>query len=76
VIGRACRIGDAHVPAVRQRQVGAEIVFGRVLPAPIYFGADYVTQKEWWRVGFFVSVLTLTIWGTIGMVWWKILGWW
>jgi DASS family divalent anion:Na+ symporter len=45
-------------------------------PAPIYFGAEYVTQREWWRVGFFVSVLTLTIWGTIGLVWWKLLGWW
>jgi hypothetical protein len=23
-----------------------------------------------------VSVLTLTIWGTLGLLWWKVLGWW
>ncbi len=44
--------------------------------APIYFGANYVTQKEWWRLGFIVSLVTLGIWGTIGVGWWKILGWW
>lgn len=44
--------------------------------APIYFGADYVTQKEWWKLGFIVSVVTITIWGTVGVGWWKILGWW
>jgi DASS family divalent anion:Na+ symporter len=45
-------------------------------PAPIYFGAGYVTQREWWGIGFVVSVLTLTIWGTLGLLWWKVLGWW
>jgi DASS family divalent anion:Na+ symporter len=45
-------------------------------PAPIYFGARYVTQGEWWRIGFLVSVVTVTIWGTIGLAWWKLLGWW
>ena len=44
--------------------------------APIYFGADYVTQKEWWKVGFVMSIVTLTIWGTQGLAWWKLLGWW
>jgi DASS family divalent anion:Na+ symporter len=44
--------------------------------APIYFGAGYVTQREWWSVGFIVSLLTLTIWGTLGLAWWKLLGWW
>jgi DASS family divalent anion:Na+ symporter len=44
--------------------------------APIYFGAGYVTQKEWWTVGFVVSLVTLTIWGILGLAWWKLLGWW
>jgi divalent anion:Na+ symporter, DASS family len=44
--------------------------------APIYFGARYVTQGEWWRVGFIVSLVTVTIWGTVGLAWWKLLGWW
>lgn len=45
-------------------------------PAPIYFGSAYVTQREWWTVGFVVSLVTLTIWGTLGLAWWKLLGWW
>lgn len=44
--------------------------------APIYFGANYVTQKEWWKLGFLVSLGTLTIWSTVGLAWWKVLGWW
>jgi DASS family divalent anion:Na+ symporter len=44
--------------------------------APIYFGAGYVTQKEWWKYGLIVSVATITIWSTAGLGWWKLLGWW
>lgn len=45
-------------------------------PAPIYFGAGYVTLREWWTIGFVISLVTLTIWGTLGLAWWKLLGWW
>ena len=44
--------------------------------APIYFGAQYVTQREWWKLGFIVSLVTLAVWGTIGVGWWKALGFW
>lgn len=44
--------------------------------APIYFGAGYVTQKEWWRLGLIVSFATILIWSTAGLAWWKVLGWW
>lgn len=44
--------------------------------APIYFGANYVTQKDWWRLGLYVSFATLTIWTVSGLAWWKVLGWW
>jgi DASS family divalent anion:Na+ symporter len=44
--------------------------------APIYFGAHYVTQREWWRYGFIASVTTIVIWSAIGAPWWKVLGWW
>lgn len=44
--------------------------------APIYFGARYVTQRDWWRIGFVSSLLTIPIWGVLGATWWKILGWW
>jgi divalent anion:Na+ symporter, DASS family len=45
-------------------------------PAPIYFGSRYVTQREWWKYGFIVSLVTIAIWSTIGVGWWKLLGWW
>ena len=44
-------------------------------PAPIYFGAHYVTQREWWRLGFIVSLVTITVWTVLGLGWWKVLGW-
>lgn len=44
--------------------------------APIYFGARYVTQREWWRIGFRVSLVTIPLWGVLGVLWWKVLGWW
>ncbi len=45
-------------------------------PAPMFFAQDYVTFRDWWRVGFVVSLANLAIWGTIGFGWWKILGLW
>ncbi|MFV0482338.1 MAG: anion permease [Campylobacteraceae bacterium] len=45
-------------------------------PAPIIFGANYVTQNEWWRIGFITTLINLVIWTLIGGVWWKVLGLW
>ena len=45
-------------------------------PAPIVFGAGYVSQPEWWRIGFIVSLAHLVIWLPIGLLWWKVLGLW
>ena len=45
-------------------------------PGPIYFGARYVSQREWWTYGLLLSLVTIAIWSTIGFTWWKILGWW
>lgn len=44
--------------------------------APIYFGAGYVSQKTWWRLGLIVSLANILIWAGIGLLWWKLLGWW
>jgi DASS family divalent anion:Na+ symporter len=44
--------------------------------APIYFGANYITQRDWWRLGLVVSFTTITIWTAAGLGWWKLLGWW
>jgi DASS family divalent anion:Na+ symporter len=45
-------------------------------PAPIYFGAGYVSQATWWRIGLVASVVNLAIWMTVGPPWWKLLGLW
>lgn len=44
--------------------------------APVFFGTGYVSQADWWRVGFLVSLLNLALWLGIGLLWWKALGWW
>jgi DASS family divalent anion:Na+ symporter len=44
--------------------------------APVFFGAGYVRQGEWWRVGFLISVVNLAIWMGAGMLWWKAIGLW
>lgn len=41
---------------------------------PVMFGAGYVTQGEWWRIGFIMSVVYLAIWLIIGPLWWMVLG--
>jgi divalent anion:Na+ symporter, DASS family len=45
-------------------------------PGPIFFGAGYVTQQRWWQLGLIASIPNLLIWAAVGLVWWKILGWW
>ena len=45
-------------------------------PAPIYFGSGYITQPEWWKVGFVCSILFLICFLGIGSMWWKVIGFW
>ena len=45
-------------------------------PAPIYFGANYVTQKRWWTIGLIASLVNIPIWIVVGFSWWKLLGLW
>ncbi len=45
-------------------------------PFCIYYGLGYVEIGTWYRVGFLVSLLHISVWLGVGLVWWKILGWW
>ncbi|HEV2914158.1 MAG TPA: DASS family sodium-coupled anion symporter [Pyrinomonadaceae bacterium] len=45
-------------------------------PAPIWFGAGYVNQRTWWWLGLVVSLLNISIWMSLGPLWWKMLRWW
>jgi len=44
--------------------------------APIYYGSHYIDQTDWWRIGFYLSVLHLAIWLGVGLPWWRFLGIW
>jgi DASS family divalent anion:Na+ symporter len=44
--------------------------------SPIVFGSGYVTLKEWWEMGFIISVVNLVVWSLVGGIWWSILGYW
>lgn len=43
-------------------------------PAPMLFGAGYVSLRDWWRVGLIMSIVNLLIWGSVGAVWWPLIG--
>jgi DASS family divalent anion:Na+ symporter len=45
-------------------------------PAPILFGAGYVSVVDWWKAGAIASVANILIWVIIGGAWWKVLGIW
>ncbi|MGH9967897.1 MAG: DASS family sodium-coupled anion symporter [Pyrinomonadaceae bacterium] len=45
-------------------------------PAPIYFGAGYVTQRKWWWLGLLASLVNIPIWVLVGFSWWKLLKLW
>jgi DASS family divalent anion:Na+ symporter len=45
-------------------------------PAPIYFGAGYVKQRVWWKLGLITSFMTIAIWVILGFTWWKLLKLW
>ncbi|MBA3578791.1 MAG: anion permease [Gemmatimonadaceae bacterium] len=45
-------------------------------PGPILFGAGYVSQGTLWKLGLMASVPNILIFGLLGGLWWKLLGWW
>ena len=45
-------------------------------PVIIYFGLGYVRAPKWFKIGFVVSLFHIVTWTVIGLIWWKIIGWW
>lgn len=43
---------------------------------PIILKTGYVEQRLWWRIGFITGAVYLVIWGGVGSLWWKCLGYW
>eukprot|EP00898_Chlorokybus_atmophyticus_P000990 jgi/Chlat1/1892/Chrsp145S00773 len=44
--------------------------------APVFYGAGYNDLATWWKYGFIISIINITIWGVAGGAWWKVLGLW
>jgi DASS family divalent anion:Na+ symporter len=45
-------------------------------PTPLFFAQGYVDLKNWWRIGFVISLVNLLIWMTVGFGWWKLIHIW
>lgn len=43
---------------------------------PILFSQGYVSLKDWWKTGAIVGAANLAIWLTVGLAWWRVLGFW
>lgn len=56
--------------------LSASLTHYGTVSGPVYFGAGYVGQREWWRLGLIASIVNISIWTVIGFVWWKVLGLW
>jgi DASS family divalent anion:Na+ symporter len=41
---------------------------------PVMYGSGYVTQHEWWKAGFIMSLMYMAVWLVVGPAWWKLLG--
>lgn len=44
--------------------------------SPIVFGSGYVSMENWWVMGLIMSIVNLLVWGVVGGLWWKVLGYW
>ncbi len=44
--------------------------------SPVIFGSGYTTLGEWWKAGFVMSVVNILVFGIVGALWWKSLGYW
>ncbi len=43
-------------------------------PAPVFFGSGFVALTEWWKFGFFLSLIYISLFMSVGILWWKLLG--
>ncbi|CAK0804063.1 unnamed protein product, partial [Prorocentrum cordatum] len=41
--------------------------------ATVFYGAGFVTQKDWYRLGLIFMLFNIVVWLGVGGVWWKVL---
>ncbi|WP_245423184.1 anion permease [Shewanella frigidimarina] len=51
------------------KQLGVNLMISVII-----FSSGYVSMEDLWVMGFIMSVVNLTIWGVVGGLWWKLLG--
>lgn len=44
--------------------------------AAVYYGSGYMSLPEMFSIGGIFAAVNMIIWGAVGIVWWKLLGWW
>lgn len=44
--------------------------------AAAYYGTGYLKLRELFWGGAVSGAVALLLWGTVGMAWWKAIGWW
>jgi DASS family divalent anion:Na+ symporter len=57
----------------------ASNLFGSLTPyasaqAPVFFAGGYVSQKDWYKLGLIFLIFNMTVWTSVGAVWWKVIG--
>jgi divalent anion:Na+ symporter, DASS family len=43
---------------------------------PILFSQGFVSLRDWWTTGAIVGAANLLLWLTVGLAWWRVLGFW
>lgn len=41
---------------------------------PIFFGANFMPQGEWWKIGFIMTTVHVVVWMVVGLPWMGLLG--
>ncbi len=73
----------AKVPVlVLAMLLGVSSVFGSMLThygnavGPVLFGAGYVDQVTWWKIGTVICIVSAIVYTVIGLPYWKLIGLW
>ena len=45
-------------------------------PTPMFFSQGYSSLRQWWTIGFVVSLVNIAVWMTVGFGWWKLIHIW
>jgi DASS family divalent anion:Na+ symporter len=66
----------AVLPMSYLSTLGSSLTHYGTTTSPIYYGAGYLDQGAWWRIGLLAATVNAIVWMAAGFLWWKILGWW